>query len=74
MEQNNFLSWIFILFGCLILGAAIFNWNYFFKLRKAQMLVKAVGLTTARIIYAVLGLIFALTGANHLFNLGIFPF
>jgi small neutral amino acid transporter SnatA (MarC family) len=70
MEQNIFLSWLLLLFGILILAASLFNWNYFFKLRKAQILIKKLGLNTTRIIYAILGLLFALFGANHLFNFG----
>jgi small neutral amino acid transporter SnatA (MarC family) len=74
MEQSNVLNWALVLFGILILGASIFNWSYFFNLRKAQFLVRSFGLTTTRVIYAILGIIFTLVGANHLFNLGLLSF
>ncbi len=74
MEQSNFLNWMLLLFGALIFGAALFNWQYFFKQRKAQMLIKLIGITATRLVYGLLGLLFALIGANYLFNLSIFSF
>ncbi len=74
MEQSNFLNWMLLAFGTLIFVAAIFNWQYFFKQRKAQMLIKLIGIMPTRILYAILGLLFALIGANYLFTLRIFSF
>ena len=74
MEESVILNGLFLFFGVLIFVAAVFNWQYFFNQRKASMLVKAVGIAGARIIYAILGLFFALVGANQLFGLGILPF
>ncbi len=74
MDQSNFLNWILLIFGMLIFSAALFNWKYFFRLRKAQMLTKLIGLSATRILYGILGLLFALIGANYLFHLGIFTF
>ncbi len=74
MEHSLILNWILFLFGILIFGAALFNWQYFFKQRKAQMLIKSIGIIPTRVLYGILGLFFALIGANYLFNLGIFTF
>ncbi|MCW3789119.1 Imm17 family immunity protein [Plebeiibacterium sediminum] len=74
MAQSNFLNWILLIFGLLIFAAALFNWQYFFKQRKAQMLTKVIGITGTRILYGILGLFFALIGANYLFELGVFTF
>jgi len=69
MESNSFLDILFMLFGLLMFGAALFNWEYFFTQRKAQMLVKFAGIVGARLIYALLGLFFTLFGANSFFGL-----
>ncbi len=74
MEKSSFLNALFLGFGVLVLLAAIFNWNYFFKQRKAKVFVNWFGLTGARIFYALLGLLFSLVGANQLFDLNIFQF
>lgn len=74
MEQSRFLNIIFLFFGVLIFAAALFNWNYFFKQRKAQILTRYFGTNGTRVIYALLGLFFALVGANNLFNLHLLPF
>ncbi|SMO71566.1 Immunity protein 17 [Saccharicrinis carchari] len=74
MEQSVVLNGLFLFFGLIILIAALFNWHYFFNQRKAQFLVKALGINGARIVYAILGLFFALLGANELFNLNLFLF
>ncbi|TLX72414.1 hypothetical protein E9993_17935 [Labilibacter sediminis] len=74
MEQNNILSALFLFFGVLIFLASILNWSYFFKQRKAQILIRFFGINGARIFYALLGCFFALLGADHLFNLKIFSF
>ncbi len=73
-EDSVLLNGLFLFFGLLLFVASVFNWNKFFGLRKAQMLVKAIGLNATRIIYAVMGLFFALVGANQLFDLGILSF
>ncbi len=74
MEQSNFLNWMLFSVGILIFIAALFNWQYFFKQRKAQILIKLIGSFATRLLYGLLGLLFALIGANYLFNLGIFSF
>lgn len=74
MEQSIVLNGLFLFFGLILLIAALLNWHYFFNQRKAQFLIKALGINGARIIYALLGLFFALVGANQLFGLDILPF
>lgn len=73
MEQSIILNGLFLFFGLILFIAALFNWHYFFNQRKAQFLIKALGIKAARIIYALLGLFFALVGANQLFELNILP-
>lgn len=72
MESNGVLDILFMVFGLVMLGAALFNWEYFFKQRKAQILVKYTGIVGARLIYTVLGLFFTAFGANSFFSLGWF--
>lgn len=74
MEESGFLNGLFLFFGLLIIMASLFNWDYFFKQRKAQFLIKALGVNGARIVYALLGLFFALVGADKLFGLHVFSF
>lgn len=74
MEESIILNGLFLFFGLILFIAALFNWHYFFNQRKAQFLIKALGINGARIVYALLGLFFALVGANQLFSLDILPF
>jgi small neutral amino acid transporter SnatA (MarC family) len=74
MESTPVLNYIFIVFGLIILLAAIFNWSYFFKQRKAQMLIRSFGEIGARIIYALLGLFFTMFGLSKIFDLHWFSF
>ena len=74
MTQDTFIAYLLLSFGSLIFFAAVFNWNYFFGLRKAQLLIKYVGLTATRIIYGAFGLFFALVGSNKIWDLEWFPF
>ncbi|MGQ1787074.1 MULTISPECIES: Imm17 family immunity protein [unclassified Saccharicrinis] len=73
-EDSILLNGLFLLFGLVLFVAALINWKYFFGLRKAQMLVNAIGLPATRIIYAILGLFFSLVGADLLMGWGIFNF
>ncbi len=73
-ENGTLLNSLFLFFGVLLFVASVFNWKYFFGLRKAQILVKAIGLNATRIFYALLGLFFAVVGANQLFALDILSF
>jgi small neutral amino acid transporter SnatA (MarC family) len=74
MESSAVLNYIFFVFGLIILMAAIFNWAYFFKQRKAQMLIRNFGEMGARIIYALLGLFFTMFGISKILDLPWFPF
>ncbi len=73
MEQSIILNGLFLFFGLILFIAALLNWHYFFNQRKAQFLIKAFGINGARIIYGLLGLFFALIGANQLFGLNLLP-
>jgi len=70
-EDSTLLNGLFLFFGLVLFAASLLNWKYFFGLRKAQILVNAIGLNATRVIYALLGLLFAAVGANQLFGLGI---
>ncbi|MCT4586498.1 MAG: immunity 17 family protein [Carboxylicivirga sp.] len=48
--------------GLLIAIAAITNWEWYFKQRRAQTMIKLMGRNGARIFYAVLGLFFTVFG------------
>ncbi len=72
MEESLFLQGMFIAFGVVLIIAAVFNWNYFFKRGKASLLAKSIGLTKTRIIYGLLGLLFTLVGLNFYLKLGWF--
>ncbi|WP_430816207.1 immunity 17 family protein [Carboxylicivirga sp. RSCT41] len=48
--------------GAIIFVASLTNWEWFFKQRRAQILVKAMGRNGARIFYALLGIFFAVFG------------
>lgn len=52
---------IFVLVGLLMLGASIFNWNWFFDSQNSQMIVKNVGRNRARWFYAALGVLMIAT-------------
>ncbi|GAF04848.1 Imm17 family immunity protein [Saccharicrinis fermentans] len=73
-EGSTLINVLFLVFGMVLFTAALFNWEYFFSLRKAKMLSKAIGLNGARVVYALLGLFFSLLGADMLMAWGLFNF
>ncbi|NDV59341.1 immunity 17 family protein [Bacteroides sp. 519] len=48
---------LFLLAGIISVLASLFNWNWFFSARNAQLIVRNVGRNRARLFYGVLGVI-----------------
>lgn len=57
MGPHYFVQGLFVLAGIVALLASLFNWDWFFKARNAQLIVRNVGRPRARLFYGVLGLI-----------------
>lgn len=57
MGPHTFIQGLFLLAGLTATLAAAFNWDWFFKARNAQMIVRNVGRNRARLFYGVLGVI-----------------
>lgn len=57
--NKEVLFYVMLALGILILFAAITNWEWYFKQRRAQVMIKLMGRTGARIFYALLGLLFS---------------
>lgn len=53
-----FVGWVSVIAGLVLGGAAAVNSERFFSLAKPRFLSQAMGRTGARIVYAVLGLVF----------------
>ncbi len=62
MDNMSFLYYLMIAFGALIFVAGLTNWEWYFKQRRAQTMIKLMGRNGARIFYALLGLFFAAFG------------
>ncbi len=60
---------IFILIGVFTFCGAWFEWNFFFKSRKAQTIVKLFGMKGAKIFYLVLGIAFFSVGLLDLIGI-----
>jgi len=56
------LFYLMIGVGVLTLIAALTNWEWFFKQRRAQSLIKLMGRNGARVFYALLGTLFSVIG------------
>lgn len=54
----SILYYLMLCLGALIFVAAITNWDWYFKQRRAQTMIKLMGRNGARVLYAVLGLLF----------------
>ncbi|MCU4176068.1 immunity 17 family protein [Carboxylicivirga sp. N1Y90] len=54
----SILYYLMLVLGALIFIAAVTNWDWYFKQRRAQTMIKLMGRNGARILYAVLGLLF----------------
>lgn len=57
MGPHYFVQGLFVLSGIVSILAAILDWDWFFKSRNAQLIVRNVGRPRARLFYGVLGLI-----------------
>jgi uncharacterized membrane protein YwzB len=61
MEMPYLIQGIFVIVGLLAIGAAIFDWDWFFQAQNTQLIVKNVGRKRARLFYAVLGILMIAT-------------
>ncbi|WP_439183632.1 immunity 17 family protein [Carboxylicivirga taeanensis] len=57
--NKDILFYLMIGVGVLIFIASLTNWEWFFKQRRAQSMIKLMGRNGARIFYAILGAFFA---------------
>jgi len=55
----SILYYLMLILGVLIFVAAVTNWDWYFKQRRAQTMIKLLGRNGARVLYAALGLLFA---------------
>jgi hypothetical protein len=61
MEMHYLIQGIFVIVGLLAIGAAIFDWDWFFQAQNTQLIVKNVGRKRTRLFYAVLGILMIAT-------------
>ena len=61
MEIHYLIQGIFVIVGLLAIGAAIFDWDWFFQAQNTQLIVKNVGRKRARLFYVVLGILMIAT-------------
>ena len=59
--MHYLIQGIFVIVGLLAIGAAIFDWDWFFQAQNTQLIVKNVGRKQARLFYAVLGILMIAT-------------
>ena len=57
MTGQYIVQGIFALAGLTALLAALLNWDWFFTARNAQLIVRNVGRSRARLFYGILGII-----------------
>lgn len=57
MGPHYFVQGLFVVTGIIALLASLLNWDWFFKARNTQIIVRNVGRPRARLFYGVLGLI-----------------
>jgi len=62
MEKMSFVFYLMIAFGLFLVIASIMNWEWYFKQRRAQIIIKSLGRNGARWLYGALGLFFAVFG------------
>ena len=62
MDESTIFSIIFIAIGAFSIMASLFDWDFFFNNRKAQLFLRLFGRTGARIIYTIIGLGIFLVG------------
>ena len=56
MEDTNWGSVIFALWGLFGIACGLFNWDWFMTGRKARLISRVLGRTGARIFYVLMGL------------------
>lgn len=71
MAPHYFILGLFALAGAISLLASLLNWEWFFTAHNAQVVVRRIGRTRARIVYGVLGLLLIGMAAFFLHSLGI---
>ena len=59
--MHYLIQGIFVIVGLLAIGAAIFDWDWFFQAQNTQFIVKNVGRKRARLFYAALGILMIAT-------------
>ena len=59
--MHYLIQGIFVIVGLLAIGAAIFDWDWFFQAQNTQLIVKNVGRKRARLFYAALGILMIAT-------------
>ncbi len=62
MEGMSIVFYLMIAFGLFLIVTSIFNWDWYFKQRRAQIIIKSLGRTGARWLYGMLGVLFAVIG------------
>ena len=59
--MHYLIQGIFVIVGLLAIGAAIFDWDWFFQAQNTQLIVKNAGRKRARLFYAALGILMIAT-------------
>ena len=59
--MHYLIQGIFVIVGLLAIGAAVFDWDWFFQAQNTQLIVKNVGRKRARLFYAALGILMIAT-------------
>ena len=62
MKGMSILYYLMLTFGVFLIIAALTNWEWYFKQRRAQTMIKLMGRNGARWFYGLLGFIFTVFG------------
>lgn len=62
MTMHYIIQSIFVLVGIVSLMASAFNWEWFFNAQNSQFIVKNMGRNSARMFYAIIGIVMIGTG------------
>ena len=60
--MRYFLHGLFLVAGCFSTLCALMNWDWFFKSPNAQIIVKPLGRTYARVFYGIVGIVLLTIG------------
>ncbi len=63
MEKMSIVYYLMVVFGIFLIIAAITNWEWYFKQRRAQSMIRMMGRNGARWFYGALGVFFAVFAA-----------